>query len=116
MPPKKKKLTQFLENAPAKVVTVLVLITTVLGAWWQFENKMEEIVNEAAIVLSKDFKQRTDTIMEFLRDDIKFQIRKTQREIDTYKLNGREVPESLQLTLESLQDQLEEVERKWHTE
>lgn len=95
------------------VVAVGAFVSTILTGWFKIESTIETTVAASTAVITKELHQRTLDLAITQRDDLRVRARMLERDIEDYRQDGRVPPERLSINLESLKDQIEELERKW---
>lgn len=91
-------------------------IAAILAGWWKIESTIDTAVKASTSVITKDLETSTIGIVTEFMEDLKLRLHIIQMDIQTYKNEGRPVPERLLLSEQLLQDRIKDMERKWLTQ
>lgn len=93
--------------------TVIGLIAASLGLWWKLDSEIKSSVMSSTEIVVKQSETNTVDIISIIRSQLKTDILVTKSEIKAYEEQHKHVPDRLTLKLESDEDQLGEIEKKW---
>lgn len=91
------------------------IIGALFGAWWKIESTIDTSVKASTEVVTKDIETSTLGIASELLEDLKLRLHVIQLDINSYRDQGKPVPERLLLQQQLLQDRIKDMEKKWFT-
>ena len=92
-----------------KLTTVVTLVASILGLWWQIDKKLEESIMEQTKIIIQEMDKRTSWIAEYEKEDLFERIQVLELEIEALEAQGETIPERDKFYLRSMKERYTEL-------